>query len=261
MGDVLSRWDLEPVAGDPERERVRRKRDLALGYRIFAALRWGDLGDGHISARDPEHADCFWLLGYGVSYHTATVADLVLVNPEGVVVSGDGDINAAAYHIHQPIHVARPDVVSAAHVHTPWGTPFSAERRPIEPITQEATIFFDDCSIFDDPEVQVLSTDGGARIAAALGSNRAVTLANHGILTVGASVAEAVAAFVTLERVAEAHMKARDAKPIPAEAAQVAMDDLTQPGALWQMFQWLLLRHVPDQSVVDCRSRDISRGA
>ena len=51
--------------------RASRKQQVALGYRIFAAQRWGDLGDGHISARDPERTDCFWVLRYGVSYHAA----------------------------------------------------------------------------------------------------------------------------------------------------------------------------------------------
>ena len=118
--------------------RAERKRDLALGYRILAAQRWGDLGDGHISARDPERTDCFWVLRYGVSYHAARVADLVLVGPDGDLVDGDGVINMAAYYIHHPILMARPDLVSATHVHTGWGTPFSAEVRPIEPITQES---------------------------------------------------------------------------------------------------------------------------
>lgn len=52
-----------------------------------AAERWGDMGDGHISARDPERTDCFWFLRFGVSYHNATVDDLVLINPEGELVA------------------------------------------------------------------------------------------------------------------------------------------------------------------------------
>ena len=63
----------------PDEIRLQRKREVALGYRILAAQRWGDLGDGHISARDPERNDCFWMLRYGPSYHTATLEDLVLV--------------------------------------------------------------------------------------------------------------------------------------------------------------------------------------
>ena len=231
--------------------RQRRKRDVALGYRLLAAQRWGDMGDGHISARDPERQDCFWVLKLGVSYHVATVHDLILLDPEGQVVEGDSVYNDAAYYIHTPLLQARPDVVSACHVHTGWGTPFSAEVRPIEPITQESTISFEDHAIFDDEEVQIQSTEAGARIARALGNNRGVILRNHGLLTVGESVSEAVGCFVTMERVAESHMKARDAKPISAEAARFAKQDLVKHGAGRYAFHAMVARHIGDVSVVE----------
>ncbi len=235
----------------PDEVRAHRKRDAALGYRLLASQHWGDAGDGHISARDPERTDCFWLLRYGVSFHEATVRDLVLVGPDGSVVEGEGYINTAAYYIHQPILTARPDIVSAAHVHTGWGTPFSAERRAILPITQEACIFFEDHSVFDDEEVQVQDTDGGRRIAEAIGENRAVILCNHGLLTVGKSVAEAVGSFVLMERVCEAQMKARDAKPISAEGARYAKADLVRFGAGRIPFRSMVARHVGDSAIVE----------
>jgi ribulose-5-phosphate 4-epimerase/fuculose-1-phosphate aldolase len=233
-----------------EEIRARRKRDVALGYRLLAAQRWGDTGDGHISARDPERTDCFWLLRYDVPFNEATVADLVLVGPDGQLVDGEGGINTAAYYIHYPILVARPDLVSATHVHTGWGTPFSAERRAILPITQESCLYFEDHAIFDDEEVQVQDTDGGRRIADALGANRAVILANHGLLTVGTSVAESVGSFVLLERVCESQMKARDGKPISAEAARYAKADLVRLGAGRVPFRSLIRRHLGDVGVV-----------
>ena len=230
MADHDGRSASSPSNRSPEEIRARRKRDTALGYRILAAQRWGDLGDGHISARDPEREDCFWLLRYGVPFHEARVRDLVLIGPDGSVVEGEGPTNIAAYYIHHPILAARPEAVSAVHVHTGWGTPFAAEVRPVEPITQEACVFFEDHAIFDDEEVQVQSTTAGKRIADALGSNRAVILRNHGLLTVGDGVAEAVGSFVLLERACEAHMKARDAKPISVEGARFAKADLVKYG-------------------------------
>lgn len=236
----------------PEQVRARRKRDCALGYRLLAAQRWGDTGDGHISARDPERTDCFWMLRYGVSYHEAKVSDLVLVNPDGELEEGEGFVNVAGYYIHHPILRTRPDAVSAVHVHTGWGTPFSAEARLFQPITQESCIFFEDHALFDDEEVQVQSTEAGQRIADALGGNRAIILRNHGLLTVGDSVAEAVGSFVTMERVAESHMKVRDAKPISAEAARFAQKDLVSFGAGRSAFAALTRRHIGDPEVVVC---------
>ena len=226
--------------------RTARKREVALGYRLLAAQGWGDLGDGHISARDPERQDCFWMLRYDVSYHEAKISDLVLVGPDGGLVEGSGHINTAAYYIHHPILAARPEAVSACHVHTGWGTPFSAEVRPILPITQESCLFFEDHAIFDDEEVQIQSAEGGKRIAVALGSYRAVILRNHGLLTATDSVAETVGLFVEMERVAEVHMKARNAKPISPEAARYARADLRRFGPGRIAFGALVARHVGD---------------
>ena len=250
---MASAEQTDPAREERPAEQIRawRKRCVALGYRILASQRWGDAGDGHISARDPERTDCFWLLRYGVSYREARVDDLVLVGPNGELVAGEGPINMAAYFIHHPLLRARPELVSATHIHTSWGTPFSAELRPIEPITQEACLFFEDHAIFDDEEVSIQSVEGGERISAALGSRRAVILRNHGLLTVGAHVDESVGTFVLMERVAEAHMKARRAVPISDAAARFARSDLTRGVAGRGAFWSLVATHVGDPDVVE----------
>ena len=235
-----------PAALSPDSARDYRKRMLALGYRVLAARGWGEVGDGHISARDPERLDCFWMLRFGVSFHAARVADMVLVGRDGSLEEGQGGINVAGYYIHQPILAARPDAVSAVHVHTGWGTPFSAEVRPIEPISQESCVFFEDHSIFDDEEVQVQDVEGGRRIAAALGANRAIILRNHGLLTVGDCVEEAVGSFVHMERAAEVQMKTQHPKLISPEAARYARADLRRFGPGRIAFGALVGRHVED---------------
>jgi ribulose-5-phosphate 4-epimerase/fuculose-1-phosphate aldolase len=247
---LLSPRDDEPDITDVDALRAHRKTRLALGYRIFGAMRWGALGDGHISARDPGRADHFWLARYGTPFHAVTVDDLVLVGPEGTVVEGEGWINQAAHNIHWPIHEARPDIVSAAHTHTPYGTPFAALVQRLRPITQESCAFYDDHEMFDDDEVDVSSTDGGKRIGVALGGAKAVILRNHGLLTVGQSVDECVGFYVLMERSAEAHVKALDAIPISAEAATRAARGLGSHRAGWHYFQWLLRTYIPDPTVV-----------
>ena len=236
------------MLADAAAERERLLEDLAIGYRLFGALRWGELGDGHITCRDPLKPDHIWLLPDRVPFESARTEDMVLVAPDGSAVDQDGrpaEINRTAYHIHHPIHEARPDVTAAAHTHTQWGVPFATERRIFEPITQESTLFFEDHALCDDEEVQVVSCDGGKRIAAALGECRAVILANHGLLTVGNSPADAVGWFVLAERVAETHLKARDAVPISAEAARAARDDIVVGDYGWNLFNWAVRRHLP----------------
>jgi ribulose-5-phosphate 4-epimerase/fuculose-1-phosphate aldolase len=254
MTSLLDRSHLDPALGepivdDPDVERAHRKRRLALGYRVLGALGWGLLGDGHISARDPEQTDHFWLSRYGVPFRYLTVDDLVLVDPDGAVVGG-GHINDAAYYIHAPIHDARPDAVAAVHTHTPYGTPFSAMVTELAPVSQEACAFFEAHAIFDDEEVQILSTAGGRRIATALADHRGVILRNHGLLTVGGSVDAAIGWFLLMERCAEVQIKAGGGRPISAEAARIAKATYDEVAA-WHAFQWALRTHVPDLGVVD----------
>ncbi len=224
-------------------ERLHRKRIVARGYQMFAAMRWGQLGDGHITARDPEHTDRFWVLDWGVPFGQATPDRLVLVGPDGEVTDESGRptgaVNTAGYNIHHPLYLARPDVNAAAHTHTQFGTPWSANVEPFRALSQESCAFVFDQALFDDEEVEVLSVDGGIRIADALGDNKLCILRNHGLLTVGRSVEEAVGWFVMAERVAEVHVKAPQGKAITDEAAKVAASTL-QPGHVaWRLFQWL----------------------
>lgn len=257
MSEYPSFPGVEPfgVSRSVEAERLHRKRMCAIGYRIFGAMRWGQLGDGHISARDPELTDHFWLLDWGVPFNAATVDALVLVGPDGSVKNHafepTGAVNTAGYNIHSPVLAARPDAVSAAHTHTQFGTPWAANVEPFRAISQESCGFVFDQAMFDDEEVEVLSYDGGKRIAAALGDNKLAILRNHGLLTVGRSVESAVGWFVMAERVAEVHVKAPGGKAISDEAARIAASTLATEDTGWRMFQWLQRTLVPDPSVVD----------
>ena len=224
-------------------ERAHRKKVIARGYRIFASLRWGQLGDGHITARDPEFTDHFWVLDWGVPFAEATADRLVLVGADGRVTDAAGDptgaVNTAGYNIHAPLYQARPDVVSAAHTHTQFGTPWSANVQPFRALSQESCAFVFDQALFDDEEVEVLSIEGGRRIAATLGQHKLCILRNHGLLTAAGSVEAAVGWFVMAERVAEVHVKAPDGVAIGDEAAKIAAATLEPEYVGWRVFQWL----------------------
>ena len=236
-GPVLA----EPRFETAEELRAHRKRTLVNAYRLFGAFGWGSLGDGHITARDPERTDGMWLIRHGVPFHRTTASDLVLVGPDGRVLEGDGIINMSAYYIHAPVHEARPEVVAVAHTHTPYATPWAANVEYFRMICQEATAFFEDHAIFDGEEVQVSDFDIGKQIAAALGETKAVLLRNHGPLTVGGSVEEALGWFLLLERVAEVHVKAHRAKPISDEAARIAASEIGHVSCALNVFEYAVM--------------------
>lgn len=238
----------EPSFETVEALRAYRKRVLVTAYRLFGAFGWGSLGDGHITARDPEQTNAMWLIRHGVPFHRTTTDDLVLVAPDGRVDSTHA-INMTAYYIHAPIHEARPEVVAVAHTHTPYATPWAANVEFFRMICQEATAFFEDHSIFDGEEVQVGDFDTGKRIAAALGETKAVLLRNHGPLTVGHSVEEAIGWFLLLERVAEVHVKAHHAKPISDEAARIAATEIGHVGMALNAFEYAVMSKLADPPI------------
>jgi ribulose-5-phosphate 4-epimerase/fuculose-1-phosphate aldolase len=252
--------DYPPIAYDTKRVepdsaddiRALRKWEAAIGYRLFGALRYGQLGDGHVTARDPELTDHFWVLAYGVPFRTATVHDLTLVGPDGRIVEGPpaAEINHAAHNIHYPIFTANGSVAGAAHTHTPFGTPWSANAEPFRPISQESCSFVFDQGLYGGDDLEVVDTAGGERIAAALGDHKVCILRNHGLLTGGDSPGTAVGWFVMAERVAEVHVKAPGGQAISEEAAKEVARSMSDPSVGWRSFQWLARDLLPDPSVV-----------
>ncbi len=201
---------LEPQ-GSVEEQRLHRKQRLAAAFRLFGRFGFDEGVAGHITARDPELLDHFWVNPFGMSFGHIRVSDLILVNDQGDVVEGDQPVNAAAFAIHSQVHQARPDVVAAAHSHSIYGKSWSALGRTLDPITQDVCAFYEDHALFDDFTGVVLDLEEGKRIAHALGDNKAAILRNHGLLTVGHSVEEAAWWFITMERSCQAQLLAEAA--------------------------------------------------
>ncbi|HMK12645.1 MAG TPA: class II aldolase/adducin family protein [Acidimicrobiales bacterium] len=192
-------------------ERLNRKQRLAAAFRLWAKLGYDEGPAGHITARDPELLDHFWVNPFGRHFSMISVSDLLLVNHAGEVVEGNDIVNRAAFAIHSQIHAARPDVISAAHCHSMHGKAWSSLGRMLDPITQDACAFYDDHVLFDDYTGVVLDTEEGKRIAHALGGAKAAILRNHGLLTVGETVDEAVWWFITMDRTCQAQLLAEAA--------------------------------------------------
>jgi ribulose-5-phosphate 4-epimerase/fuculose-1-phosphate aldolase len=223
-----------------EEERRHRKQRLAAAFRLFGRFGFGEGTAGHITARDPELLDHFWVNPFGMNFRQIRVGDLLLVDHEGTVVQGTWPVNAAAFAIHSQIHAARPDVVSAAHAHSLYGKAWSTLQRPLDPLTQDACAFYGDHAVFDDYTGVVLDLEEGKRLAHALGDGKAAILSNHGLLTVGHTVDEAAWWFVTMERSCQAQLLAEAAGTPVLIRPDVAEKTAGQTGghrAGWSQFQ------------------------
>lgn len=241
-----------PVFETVAEERMHRKSRLASAFRLFAKFGFSEGVAGHITARDPEWPDHFWVNPFGMHFSHIRVSDLVLVNERGEVVEGNRPINEAAFAIHSRIHAARPDVVAAAHAHSFYGRTWSSLGRLLDPLTQDACAFYEDHGLFSDYTGVVYDTSEGDRIAEALGSRKAVILQNHGLLTVGHAVDEAAWFFISMERSCQSQLIAEAAgKPVKIshESALIAQQQIGNHRLGWFQYQplWdVISREQPD---------------
>jgi ribulose-5-phosphate 4-epimerase/fuculose-1-phosphate aldolase len=242
--DIVMNMDDEnnilPQLNTPEEVRQDRKNKLAAALRLFGKFGFDEGVAGHITVRDPERTDHFWVNPMGKSFKQMRVSDLLLVSHSGEVVEGNGLLNGAAFTIHSQIHMSNPDITAAAHSHSVYGKAFSALGKTLDPLTQNACAFYDDHVLFDDFSGVVLDNSEGERIAAALGDCKGAILQNHGLLTVGDSIDAAAWWYITMERSCQAQLLAEAAgkpKLIDHEVALQSRSTVGSSLAGWFSFQ------------------------
>ncbi|CBX94387.1 hypothetical protein IAQ61_009907 [Plenodomus lingam] len=199
-----------PTFSDPYKERAYLKGRLAAAFRIFGKFGFDEGVAGHITLRDPVDPNTFWVNPFGIAFSLIKASDLLLVNAKGEVIDG-GEVrllNTAAYMIHHAVHEARPDVICAAHSHSMYGRAYCALGRKLDIITQDSCAFHNDHVLYESFNGIVLAAEEGQNIARALGGKKAALLQNHGLLTVGKTIEEAVFWFVSLEKCCHAQLLA-----------------------------------------------------
>lgn len=198
----------EPTFDNPDDARRHRKQRLAAALRLFGKYGFGEGISGHISVRDPEYHDRFWVNPFGISFKHVRVADLICVDSTGRVVHGKHRVNPSAFVIHSQIHELRPDATAAAHGHTVHSRALGAIGRLLEPIDQESAAFYGRQVLYEAYEGPSISIEQGRDIAEKLGDNRAILLRHHGLITVGGSLDEAVHWFFTYDSCAQVQLLA-----------------------------------------------------
>ena len=184
-----------------EESAIGRHRDVraevVLGGRVLHAAGLSDLVWGHVSMRDPGGRGV-WMKAAGLGFEQVTDEDVLLVDDHGEVQDGRG-----ARHREYPIHTellrARPDAGSVVHVHPPHAIAMAAAGVELQAFSHVGGVFSAGVTSYDGAAGLVDTAESGAALATALGDGRALLLAGHGVVTIGASVAIAVTTAVMLE--------------------------------------------------------------
>lgn len=201
MNQLSSLATRSPVpSAQPTEQDVRI--DLAACYRLIDLFGMADGILNHISARVPG-TDHFLINPFGLMYEEITASSLIKVDIDGNVISNPDErytVNIAGYVIHSAIHEARPDAGCVLHTHTPAGMAVSALECGLLPLNQTAIRFSPEVAYHDFEGVAV-SLEERERLARDLGKSDVMILRNHGLITLGRTVAEA---FVNMQRLEKA---------------------------------------------------------
>jgi ribulose-5-phosphate 4-epimerase/fuculose-1-phosphate aldolase len=182
--------------------------DLAAAYRLAWHFGWTDLIYNHITAKLPGSDNRFLINPLGLMYDEVTASSLVEVDVDGNIASNTPHrINRAGFVIHSAIHRARPDAFCVLHTHSRAGVAVSCLRDGLLPLTQGA-LQFDGRLGYHDYEGFNVRLDEQERLVASIGSHPALVLRNHGLLTVGDSVAKAVQRMYYLEQACQVMLDA-----------------------------------------------------
>lgn len=230
-----------PVFETPMAERRHVQERLAAACRILGRRGLSEGLLGHVTVRDPESADRYWVNPIGVPMHRVKASQLVLVDHQGRVVQGQGAVNPVGLLLHTALHRARPDVTAVCHAHAPAASTWASLARLLDPITQDASVFYGQQALITEPRL-VRDVESAERFARAFGDKRVAIHAGHGIFTTGHTVDEAAWWFVLMNRCCDDQLRA-EAAGTPTryadEEATWLASTLGSPRFGWLSFQTL----------------------
>jgi len=234
--------DIPSLKDQVSSEEWQLRCDLAACYRLVAAYGWSDLVFTHISVRIPGPEHHFLINPYGLMFDEITASSLVKVDQLcNKVIDSPFPVNPAGFVIHSAVHEARPDVQCVLHTHTRAGVAVSAQAAGVLPISQQSTFVLASLA-YHDYEGVAFRPDEKPRLQADLGQANFLMLRNHGLLTCGASIADAFLNMYVFESTCQIQLSAQAGGELtqinPQIVAGVAEAMRVQTSGLGGAFVW-----------------------
>ena len=185
------------------------QKDLAAVFRWTARLNMNEGIANHFSACIPNSND-FYVNGSGMHFSSIKASDMILVKQNMIeeIKKQPELVDPTALNIHGAIHKKVPHARCILHVHSKYATALSTLKNPtLEPIDQNTMRFYNRIAIYDDFGGLGFEEESN-KMAAAIGNNRSMLLANHGILTVGETIADAFDELYYFEKACETYISA-----------------------------------------------------
>ncbi len=218
----------EQVSEDEWKIRV----DLAAAYRLVAMFGWDDLVFTHITARVPGPEKHFLINPYGMMFEEINASSLVKVDSRGEkVMDSPYPVNPAGFTIHSCIHEAREDAHCVMHTHSINGVAVSAQKQGVRPLSQQS-LFVLSSLAYHDYEGVALNEAEKPRLVADLGTRNFLMLRNHGLLTCGATPADAFLFMYLFEAACMIQVRAMSGGEELVHVAQPIVDGIQAQAAV-----------------------------
>jgi ribulose-5-phosphate 4-epimerase/fuculose-1-phosphate aldolase len=235
------------------------RRDLAAALRWAARLGFHEGTCNHFSLKVPGREDRYLINPHGLHFSEIRASDLLLVDADGKVLEGKYPMEATAFYIHSRIHRANHAAQCVLHTHMPYTTALTAiENGRLEPCLQSGLRFYGRVAYDDDEggyNGLAIDTDEGDRMCKALGDKRVLMLANHGVIVVGQTVAQAFDDLYYLERAAQTQVIAmstgRKLKLVGDNLAARSRDQILEHNELYARIHFTSLRRILDREAPD----------
>ena len=173
--------------------------NLAACYHLADHFQMTDIIWNHITSKTSKNKETFLINKFGLRYNEITASNLIEIDLEGNVISGDGEINYTGYVIHGAVHKAKENIHCVMHTHTRAGLAISCLKEGLKPIFQDAAIFHNRVS-YHDWQGMSTEVEECKDIAKNLGNNKVMILRNHGLLTCGETIGEAFILMYYLDK-------------------------------------------------------------
>ena len=227
---------LEPISDQEKQVRI----DLATAYQLAYLKNWDDGIYTHISASVPDEDGAYLLNRFGLRFNEVTPQNLVKVNLQCQVLTGEGPVNQTGFAIHGAVHAARPDAKCVLHLHVDSVIAISAQAKGLLPISQHALRFYRDVA-YHDYQGLALSAREQATLVKNLADKKAILLHNHGSIVCGASIQQAFYLMDVLDKACKIQALSRSDQDFicpPAEICELTYRQLCSDGDDEGRLEW-----------------------
>ena len=227
---------LAPISDQEKQVRI----DLATAYQLAHLKNWDDGIYTHISAATPDEEGAYLLNQFGLRFNEVTPQNLVKVNVEGKILSGDGPVNQTGFAIHGAVHAARLDAHCVFHLHADSVIAVSAQKNGLLPISQHALRFYQDMG-YHPYQGLALSSQEQSSLIANLGNKKAILLHNHGSIVCGSSIQQAFYLMDVLDKACKIQLLARSHEDLvypPADICELTYQQLCSDGDQEGQLEW-----------------------